>query len=143
MWKQDFSANQILLEINFGHFRQFEAPKTRIFDHLSSSEYCIFGNFSLFQMWNFFPKKKKKNQVSSIKLTELLKIQFLTFWNQPKLISRKTWVPGKLLDFHTVRNPQSKFSIRLYWSVLNYNSWFYIEACMMDGMQLAQKHLWN
>ena len=35
MWKfQDFSATQILCEINFGHF---EATKIRHFDHCSDS----------------------------------------------------------------------------------------------------------
>ena len=44
-------------------------------------------------------------------------------------------------NLSTVENPQSKFSIRLHWSVLEIIIADFIEACMMDGMQLAQKHL--
>ena len=41
MWKfQEFSATQILREINFGYF---EAPKNCHFDHFDSSEFLIFG----------------------------------------------------------------------------------------------------
>ena len=36
----------------------------------------------------------------------------MTLWNQPKLISRKIKVAGKMLIFHSVEYPQSKFPIR-------------------------------
>ena len=57
-----------------------------------------------------------KNQNS--KPSKLLKRQFLTFWNQSKLISHKIRVAGKLLNFQTVEYPQSKFPIWLPFSVI-------------------------
>ena len=57
----------------------FWSHKNCHFDHLSSSEVYIFGNFWLFQVWN------SKNQSS--KPSKLLKWQILTFWNQPEFIS--------------------------------------------------------
>ena len=55
MWKfNDISDTQILREINF---LWFQKVKNCHFDHLSCSEFCIFGNF-----WHFkseiFPKIK-------------------------------------------------------------------------------------
>ena len=34
----------------------------------------------------------------------MVKMAFLTFWNQLELISRKIWLTEKLLNFHTVHN---------------------------------------
>ena len=71
MWKfQDFYALQIL------------SPKNYHFDHFSSSEFWIFEDFWHFQVWNF----SKDQNTTPLKL---LKRQFLTSWNQLKLISRK------------------------------------------------------
>ena len=55
---------------------------------------------------------------SKFKATKIVKWQLLTFWNQPKWISCKIRVAGTLLKFLTVKNPQSKFPIRLLRSVL-------------------------
>ena len=85
------------------------------FDHLSCCEFCILGNFWHFHVWNV-----SKNQES--KLQKLLKRQFLTFWNHPKLISRKIRVAEKLLNFHNVEYPQPKVPIRMPRSVLFYQS---------------------
>ena len=52
-------------------------------------------------------------------LTILFKRQFLTFWNQPKLISRKIRVAGKWLNFHTV-NPLDCFLVSR-WKRLAFN----------------------
>ena len=86
MWKF-----QILREINFGHF---EAPKSTILTIWAAINF-EFWDISHFQVWIFV-----KNQNS--KPPKLLKLQFLTFWNLPKLISRKVIVAGKLLHFHTM-----------------------------------------
>ena len=59
MWKfQDFIANQILREINFGYF---EAPETAILTILEAlnSEY-VYGNFWHFQMWSFTKNDNSK-----------------------------------------------------------------------------------
>ena len=57
-----------------GHF---EAPKNCPLDHISSSEFWILEN-----LW-WIPKNQ------SLMPSKLLKRQFLTFWYQPKSISRK------------------------------------------------------
>ena len=59
----------------------------------------------------------------------MLKWQFLTFWNQLRMIWRKIRVEGKLIHFNTVEYPQWKFLIRLpMWSkMLKFiATWFYI-----------------
>ena len=62
-------------------------------------------------MWQF-----SKNHNS--KPAKLLQWQLLTFWNQPKLISRKIRVAGELLNtLGTMEFLQSKSPIRLPWSV--------------------------
>ena len=66
-----------------------------------------------FQVW-FFPPQKNQNS----KPAKLLKQQqFLTFKNQPELISRKIRVAEKWLNFNTVEYPLSKIAIRLLRSV--------------------------
>ena len=49
---------------------------------LSRFTWNLLENFAILQKWS--------------------KWHFLTFWNQPKLISRKSWLAQKSLDFHTV-----------------------------------------
>ena len=71
--------------------------------------YPWISNF--WNIWNFQLSNFSTNQSS--KPLKLLKRQFLTFWNQPKLISRKIRVAGKLLNFHNVEYPQPKVPIRL------------------------------
>ena len=41
----------------------------------------------------------------------MVKIAFLTFWNQPKLISHKIWVEEKSLSFHIVNTTKYIFQI--------------------------------
>ena len=66
------------------------SPKNYHFDHFSSSEFWIvFEDFWHFQVCNF-----SKNQNSTP--LKLLKQQFLTSWNQLKLISRKIRVAGNV-----------------------------------------------
>ena len=90
IWKiHDYSEYQILCEINFG---SFEAPKTAILTNWAALN---FDSFWHFQVWNF-----SKNQYA--KPPKWLKWQFLTLWNQLKLIWRKIRVAGKLLNFITV-----------------------------------------
>ena len=91
----DFASNQ---------FWSFESPKAATW--VPTYEFWIFGNFWHCKVWDF-----SWNQNS--KTTKLLKQQFLTFWNHPKLISRKIRVAGILLNFHTVEYPRSKFLNRL------------------------------
>ena len=68
-----FLANQILREINFGHF---EAPITCRLDHFCSSEFWIFGNLWHFQVGNFQNSKPAKllklARVAGIILSTLL-----------------------------------------------------------------------
>jgi len=77
-----FSCYSDLREINFGWF-QWKTAISTILDAL---------NFDFSKNW--------------------LKWQFSTFWNQPKVISRKIRVIGKLLNLHTV------------YSILEIWSWF-------------------
>ena len=72
-------SNQNLREINFG-------PTNYHFDHFSGSEFWIFENFRHFHVWN-----------SQKSISKLLKLQALTFWNQPTLISRKIRVGHTVL----------------------------------------------
>ena len=79
VWKfQDFPPHRFYVKSIFVILK----PQICHFDHLCSSGFWFLGNFWIYQAWNFF-----KNQNS--KPPKLLKWQSLTFWNQPKLISRK------------------------------------------------------
>ena len=53
-----------------------------------------------FENWHFQVCNISKNE--NLEPSKLLKRQFLTFRNQPKLISRKFRVAEKWLNFHTV-----------------------------------------
>ena len=65
---------------------------------MTSFEFLNFRQLLIFSNVKFVQKSKFKAQ-------KLLKQPFLTFWIQPKLISRIIRVAGKLLNFHTVENP--------------------------------------
>ena len=93
MWKlSNFSANLILREINFSWFQRV---KNSHYDHFSSSEFEFFEQFVIFSNEEFLT-----NQDSMP--SKWIKWQFFTFWNQPKLISRKITVTGKLQNFHCI-----------------------------------------
>ena len=62
----------------------------------------IYLTFSSVTFWENLNSKPPK----------YFKWHFLTLWTQPKLISRKIRVAGKLLTFHAVEYPQSKFLIK-------------------------------
>ena len=81
-------------------------PQKLPFWLLSSSEFWIFYFFRC----EIFLKIK-------IQCLKIVYTAVFAFWNQPKLILCKIRVAGKLLNFHTVEYPQSKFPIRLLWSV--------------------------
>ena len=80
----DFTWNQFLVILN---------TQSCILNHFSSSTFWNFGTFWHFQVWNF-----SKNQHS--KPLRLLKWQFLTIWNQSKLISRKIRWSRNLISLH-------------------------------------------
>jgi len=94
------------LDFTWNQFWSFWSPKNNHFDHLSSSEFWIFGYFWHLQVCYFQTKTK-------FKASKIVKWQFLALWNQPKLISRKIRVAGKFVNFNTVEYIQSKFPIRL------------------------------
>ena len=105
MWKLNiFSASLILREINFGWFQKVK-------------------NYHFWRLWISIWRQISRLQMSKIaknwKNLELLKWSkwhFLTFWNQPKLISLKIRMAGKWLNCHSVEYPP-KFPIRLPRSV--------------------------
>ena len=109
---QEFSATQMLREINFGHS---EAPKKL---PLWPYDQVWFLNF-----WIFLTFLSVKFPISqNSKPPKLLKWQFLALWIQPKLISRQISMAGKLLNFvEYPQSPQSKFPIRLPRSVREIN----------------------
>ena len=58
MWiSQDFSATQILREINFGHLK---APKTAILTFSAALNYAFLGAFDIFKC-DIFPTIKIQN----------------------------------------------------------------------------------
>ena len=72
------------------------------------SKNLLFWQFQ--RLWNLilvkflnFPELKFANNQNTTPLKRS-KWQFLTFWNQQKLISRKIRVTGKLLNFHIVQS---------------------------------------
>ena len=84
----DFSAPQILREINFGHF---EAPKNVILTIWAASNFEFFCEVLSFSSVEFLEKIKIQC------FQNCFKKQYLLFWNQQKLFSRKIREPGKLL----------------------------------------------
>ena len=95
------------------------SPQNCHFDHFCRSEFWTFGHFWHFQVWKFL-----KNQ--NFKPSKWLKWQFLTFWNQPKLISSENKSGRKILKFlwlgqlHSVEISgffcHSDFTWNLFWS---------------------------
>ena len=85
MWKfQDFLC---LSGFTWNQWWSFWTPKNCYFDQLSSSEFSAFGYIFKCEIF-------QNNQNS--KPSELLKLQFLIVWNQPKLISRKISLNSQL-----------------------------------------------
>ena len=82
----------------WNQFLSFWSLKNCHFDHMSSSEFWIFGYFWYSKVWN---SQKSQNSYPP----KLLKLQLLTLWNRPKLISHKITVAKKWLNFHTVDYP--------------------------------------
>ena len=72
----------------------FRRPKTAILYIIAAKNFAFLGIFDNFKC------EIPKNQTS--KPLRWIKWPFLTFSNQPKLISRKIRVAGKLLNFHAV-----------------------------------------
>ena len=93
----DFTCNQVW---------SFWSPKNYHFTHLRSSEFQIFGNFWHFQVWNYYINQNSMPP-------KLLKQQFLTFWNEQKLISRKIRTAAQLLNFQVCRVLWMKMQIKL------------------------------
>ena len=57
-------------------------------------------NFESVEYFDIF--KCEMPNISKFKASKIVKIEIFTFWNQPKLISRKIRVAEKWLNFHTV-----------------------------------------
>ena len=92
MWKfQDFSATQILREIDFGHF---EAPKPSILINRAAINFGFLGIFGVFKGKMFL---KSKFKAYTMTVFDIL--------NSAKTISRKIKMAGKLLNFHSVEFP--------------------------------------
>ena len=94
-----------------------------LFEHL---EFWICEYFWLFQVWN-----SQKFQIQC--LENGWNDSFDPLWDQPKLISRKIRVTRKLVNFHIVKYPRWKFSIRLPRSVALFfiNSYLFL-LCRYD-----------
>ena len=98
---QDFSATQILREINFGHF---EALKTAILAFCTALNFEHLGIFKTFSSVKFFKKSSVFKMVKTA-IFDLLKSAKIDFtWNQRG---------RKIAEF-----AQSKIPIRLSRSVL-------------------------
>ena len=97
-------------DFTWNQFWTFWSAKNYHFNTFGGCEFWYFGIFCHFQIWNFH-----KNQYS--KPPKLFKWQFLTFWNQPKLITRKIWVAENSLisilwNVNFITCKQIKFSVR-------------------------------
>ena len=94
-----FRSSEFSLLWNFAFFEVWNLDQMNKipshFDHLSTSEFWIFGHYWHFLLW-ISPKMKNS------KPPKWSKWQFLTFRSQSKLIPRKMEFAGKLLNFHTV-----------------------------------------
>ena len=75
----NFSCTLILLEINFGWFQR-----------LKNCRFNNFGSFKVLSFWEFYTRKcQKYPKIQNSALSNWSKWQFLSFRNQPKLISSK------------------------------------------------------
>ena len=83
-----YAVTLVLRKINFEWF--YKSLKICVLP-IRSSEFWNLVNF-----WHF---PKTQNSIPQ----KLLKWHFFTIWNQPKLVSRKTWVTAKSLNFHTMQ----------------------------------------
>ena len=95
----------------WSQFWSYWSPKNYHFDNLSRSDFLFFGKFWHFQAWIF-----SKSQISYS--SQLSKRQVFTFWNQPKLISRKIRVVGKIAKF-----PHCVFYLGHLVLILTWNQW--------------------
>ena len=123
------------LDFTWNQFWSFWSSKNCCFNHLRSSEFWFFWELLIFPGVKC-PKSQNSNS------SKLVKPQFLTLWNQPKLISRKIRVAEKLPNFHTLESPQSKFPIRLPRSVLVsiYNLYVHRHECTTCALIHVQIH---
>ena len=88
IWKfQEFSAIQLLREIDFDHF---EGPKTAILTIWATP------NFNFWEFLTLFTKKKK------IIASKIVKIVVFDLPKSDKIISQKIRMAEKLLHFDTV-----------------------------------------
>ena len=71
---QDFSASQILRELNFCHF---EAPKTAILTFWTAQNFALMGDFDIFKC-EMFPKIKIQN-------LQIVKVAVFDFENPAKI----------------------------------------------------------
>ena len=86
---------------------------------LKSLKKCHIDNLGPLNFWKFFTFaniKFSKNQ--NLKLPKLFKWQFLNFWNQPKLISRKIKSWRKIAKFLHWKNE----IFTLIWKMFRVNS---------------------
>ena len=84
-------------DLTWNWFWYFEAPKIAILTIWAAL------NFAFLQIWSF--QSLKFFQKSNSKPPKLVKWQFLSFWNQPKLIARKIRVMKNCYGISTVKNP--------------------------------------
>ena len=67
----------------------------------------------------------------------MIKMAVFVFLNHSKLISRKIRSAGKLLNFHTMEYPQSKFPIRLHRSVCHVIISFFSRSHTVQAIEFA------
>ena len=90
----------------------------------SKMPFWPFEQLWILHFWEFVTLSSVKCfQKSKFKTSEMVEMAVFDLLKSAKIDFTK--------NLSTVENPQSKFSIRLHWSVLNYNSWFYRR--MYDG----------
>ena len=106
VWKfSNFPGTLILREIDFGWFQKIKMFRLNIEQQSLRVWILIFGKTSHLKCQKFL-------EILTSELLKWSKWQFLTFWRQTKLISRKIWVVGKLLNFHTVGCKSKNFPLR-------------------------------
>ena len=89
--KVDFSAIQILPEINFAHFRVSKTVIFAVFDALNFN----FGKFQPPKKMHYFIKPK-------FRASKNVKMALFKQFKSLKMISHKIRVAVKYLNFHTV-----------------------------------------
>ena len=121
LWRVNFHTLNTVLLTQCGKFRiflplRFYVKSNQVILGAQRLQFWPFWRLTILKFLDFLPFSNMEfPQKSKFMQTKLVKIALFELLKLPNLISRKTWVAVKFLDFHTVVWKSRKFSVTLFW----------------------------